>query len=102
MAWQPNGMAAKWRRPSQHHVPEGPRTLAGGEASPRAGTTGAPPQSERTPAGVPETSAAPAGADAHAGLRNPDSCAPCCRFRGWTEMRVTFQNGVSTLVRRSQ
>ena len=51
--------------PSVALSPEDSEKLAGGEASPRAGTTGAPPQSERTPAGVPETSAAPAGADAH-------------------------------------
>ena len=39
--------------------PEGSWKLAGGEASPRAGTPGLPQQHERTPAGVLESSAAP-------------------------------------------
>ena len=47
--------------------PEGWRKLAGGEASPRAGTTGSPPENALHPGRGAGTSAAPAGADFVAG-----------------------------------
>jgi hypothetical protein len=47
--------------------PEGSRKLAGGGASRRAGTTGPHATTHRAPAGAPEDSTAPAGADSTGG-----------------------------------